>query len=90
MALAELGKLLTVDLDDSSPSPSSSTNMFPPKGANRLKLAHETLVRALVELDIGFGKGGGEVGEEVRALARGAEKELAIWGRGVRNVRENA
>lgn len=90
VGIAELGKLLAVD----EPSPTNSSqsptaaSAFPPSGPARLKLAHETLVRALEELRIGFGKsnGGGEVGKEVRETILGLEKELGIWTQGIRNV----
>lgn len=90
VGIAELGKLLAVD----EPSPANfsqrptAVSAFPPSGPARLKLAHETLVRALEELTISFGKsnGGGEVGKEVRETILRLEKELGIWTQGIRNV----
>jgi SET and MYND domain-containing protein len=41
----------------------------------------------MVELEIGFGAGGGEIGADVQKLAREVDKELSVWSRGVRNVR---
>ncbi|CCM00807.1 uncharacterized protein FIBRA_02849 [Fibroporia radiculosa] len=90
-ALAELGKLLAVD----EISPLSDTTLrgdqFPPSGPARLKLAHETLVRALSELVVGFGTdtGGGEVGRDVRETVVKLEKELEVWTHGVKNVLED-
>jgi len=79
VALAELGKLLSVDephpthlvpplLGVTTSSSSSSSNMmrppaYPPSGPQRLKLAYETLKKARSELMIGFGGGSNEGGE---------------------------
>jgi len=93
VAMAELGKLLTVD-EPPSPETENDSNRgddkssdltFPPSGEARLRLAHDTLRRAMVELDIGFGSDGGEVGANVQRLAREVDKELSIWARGLRN-----
>ena len=90
VAIAELGKLLAVDevAPASQNSNVLSASVFPPSGPARLKLAHETLVRALEELLIGFGKsnGGGEVGTEVRKIVVKLEKEIGAWTLGVKNV----
>jgi hypothetical protein len=86
LALAELGKLLAVD----EPAPRITTTgaAFPPSGPARLRLACETLIRAREELLISFGERneGGEVGREVREMVVRAERELAAWDQGVRNV----
>ncbi|CEL63225.1 hypothetical protein RSOLAG1IB_05267 [Rhizoctonia solani AG-1 IB] len=52
-----------------------------PKGFERLRLAHHTLMQARQELLIGFGHSeqGGAVGKEVTELARKIEQEVAIW-----------
>ena len=79
VALAELGKLLSVDepypthlvspqSTSTSFSSKSSLNMmvppaYPPSGPQRLKLAYETLKKARSELMIGFGGGSNEGGE---------------------------
>ena len=92
VSLAELGKLLAVDelspqtLNSSAPAP------FPPSGIDRLKLDHETFVRARDELLIGYGKenGGGQVGKEVREALVRVEEELGVWNQGVRNVLEDS
>lgn len=110
IALAELGKLLSVDeprpahIESNAPStpqtiplspssfvlnPKLQAALYPPSGPSRLKLAYETLVRARMELMIGFGSGkneGGEVGKHVRQLAVDIEKELMVWKSGVRNA----
>lgn len=85
IAKVELGKLLSVDEPSPSPSPPTpSPPAFPPSGAPRLKLAYQTLLQALQELLIGFGKDdGGEAGKEVREEVARLEKELEVWkGRG--------
>ncbi|CAE6399089.1 unnamed protein product [Rhizoctonia solani] len=52
-----------------------------PKGFERLRLAHHTLMQARQELLVGFGHSeqGGAVGKEVTELARKIEQEVAIW-----------
>ena len=92
VALAELGKLLAVDEPAPPTDPSASLDRFPPSGSARLKLAHETLVRAREELLIGFGtdNGGGLVGREVREAIVRLEKELGAWTQGIRNALEDA
>ncbi|KAF8503136.1 SET domain-containing protein [Gautieria morchelliformis] len=98
VGLAELGKLLAVDepppppTSTTSPSNSSAqSDVFPPTGAARLRLAIDTLKRALKELMIGFGEStwGGEVGTELREEVVRLEKELSIWQRGVKNALQN-
>jgi hypothetical protein len=98
VALAELGKLLSVDepsplepATSTSNSAAAQSDAFPPSGAARLALAIDTLQRALKELMVGFGEstGGGDVGREVREDIVNLEREMGIWNRGVRNVREN-
>jgi len=105
IALAELGKLLSVDepspkhtqnnLPGSLPTSSSGvvlgpppSQVYPPSGPPRLKLAYDTLVHARGELIIGFGRQneGGEVGQSVRKQAVDLEKELGVWKTGVRNT----
>lgn len=88
IAIAELGKLLAVDEPSPRSPESNDRDVFPPSGLARLRLAHETLVRALEELMIGFGKvnGGGEVGRDVRQIIVRLEEELGIWTQGIRNV----
>ncbi|KAI0305279.1 hypothetical protein B0F90DRAFT_1809064 [Multifurca ochricompacta] len=88
LALAELGKLLAVDEPAPRPANTGGTSIFPPSGAARLRLACETLIRAREELMISFGErnGGGEVGCEVREMVVRLERELAVWGEGIRNV----
>ncbi|KAN0085790.1 hypothetical protein V8E55_006924 [Tylopilus felleus] len=89
VALAELGKLLAVD--EPSPSTPPQTTSFPPSGPPRLKLAYETLLKARIELLIGFAREneGGEVGREVRESVVALEKELGVWTTGVRNALED-
>ncbi|KDR78759.1 hypothetical protein GALMADRAFT_64592 [Galerina marginata CBS 339.88] len=83
IALAELGKLLTVDephpthLQEPNAQPQSplmiNPNLkapppYPPSGPARLKMAYETLVRARAELMVGFGGGKNEGGEVGRQV----------------------
>ncbi|KZS97133.1 SET domain-containing protein [Sistotremastrum niveocremeum HHB9708] len=91
IAIAELGKLLTVDESSESTPAVAETplNTFPPSGVKRLRLAHETLTKAYAELEIGFGPGGGLIGLETLKLAREIDQEINVWTRGVRNVLEN-
>lgn len=72
----------------SPPSINSPPDVYPPSGPNRLKLAHETLVRARSELVVGFGtkNAGGEVGNEVRKQIVDVERELSVWRTGIRNA----
>ena len=96
VGLAELGKLLAVDepLSTSTATPADSgaqSDMFPPTGAARLRLAIDTLKRALNELLVGFGEStqGGEVGVDLREEIVRLEKEMNVWHRGVRNALQN-
>lgn len=90
VALAELGKLLAVDeaAPRQAPTPAEAALLYPPSGPPRLKLAHDTLLRARNELLVGFGKKneGGQVGKEVREGIVALEKEIGVWKQGVRNV----
>ena len=82
VATAELGKLLTVD-----ELPNADGSAFPPRGIQRLRLAHSTLQQAYRELEIGFGQGGGQGGREALQLARHIGQEIDMWDRGVRNLK---
>ena len=101
VALAELGKLLSVDepapkhvvragQDTPSASGIPQVAAYPPSGPARLKLAYDTLVRARGEVMVGFGavSEGGELGNLVRTAIVDLEKELGAWSTGLRNVRE--
>lgn len=90
MSLVELGKLLAVD-EPSPPTSQPKNGSFPPSGPARLKAAYETLLRARMELLIGFGcqTEGGEVGDGVRETLVALEKELEVWSTGIRNVSED-
>ncbi|KAJ2934356.1 hypothetical protein H1R20_g2714, partial [Candolleomyces eurysporus] len=105
VSVAELGKLLTVDepvpkdiqnggdiLNATTPMPPPNSPSYPPSGPNRLKLAHETLVRARSELLVGFGNSneGGEVGKQIRQQIVDVEKELSVWRTGIRNAMKTA
>jgi hypothetical protein len=62
---------------------------YPPSGAQRLKLAYETLVRARGELIVGFGgekNEGGQIGMELRKTLVEVEKELGVWKEGIRSA----
>lgn len=84
IALAELGKLLNLERDDtqdasSAPTaPDSAAPFLPRELAGRLHLARETLVKALSELRVGFGAegGGGMVGRELVVLVEGVTREM--------------
>lgn len=85
-ALAELGKLLCVDEPVLSEE-EKSRNDFPPRGYHRLTLAQDTLIRANNEVQIGFGPGGGGLGDEIRAILENTEREMAVYRKGVTNLR---
>lgn len=63
--------------------PSANAQSFPPHGAARLKLSHDTLVVAHKELNICYGAatGGGKLGREIREMIPRLQQELAMWGR---------
>lgn len=101
LALAELGKLLSVDepapkhlIEESTsasvtpPGKVGGVTQYPPSGPQRLKLAYETLVRTRGELMVGFGgkNEGGQAGQEVRRLLVDVEKELGVWKEGIKNT----
>ncbi|KAG8821417.1 hypothetical protein FRC19_007822 [Serendipita sp. 401] len=88
LAIATLGRLLCVD-EPELPSGASIEQPFPPRGYQRLVLAKSTLLRAVEELEIGFGPGGGTLGTETRQMLENADRELAIFERGVRNAKES-
>ncbi|KAG8865437.1 hypothetical protein FRB97_004720, partial [Tulasnella sp. 331] len=84
VALAELGKLLCVDVDEdakgmedlqNNAGPSTMIRDGFPAGAERLKLSRDALLRARTELRRGFGGEGGEVAREVEESIRNIEKE---------------
>jgi hypothetical protein len=82
VALAELGKLLCVDVSPNPVSSQASEDQLP-RGPARLKLAFETLVRARAELKVGFGGDGGGVGGEVETILKSLEKEASAWRKAV-------
>lgn len=94
LALAELGKLLSVDervpkyLAGSHSNGENQKGIFPPSGPARLRLARETLIRARSELMVGFGGAneGGEVSKEVREWLIRVEKELQVWTTGMQGA----
>lgn len=81
IALAEFGKLLCMDVGPTGESGGNDAESTLPRGAPRLQLAAQVLVRAREELVIGFGQacGGGQVGEEVERMLRELEREMNIW-----------
>jgi hypothetical protein len=83
VAIAELGKLLCVDEPPLKPE---ANETFPPRGYQRLVLARDTLLRAKNELDIGFGMGGGMLGDGVRNLLENTDRELAVYRKGVKGA----
>jgi len=94
LALAELGKLLSVDervpkyLEGSNENGGNQKGVYPPSGPARLRLARDTLIQARSELMVGFGatNEGGEVGKEVREWLMRVEKELQVWTNGMQRV----
>ncbi|PVG02272.1 SET domain-containing protein [Serendipita vermifera] len=86
VAIAELGKLLRVDEPSAKPEGDES---FPPRGYQRLVLARDTLLRAKNELDVGFGMGGGMLGDGVRNLLDNTDRELAVYRKGVKGAQAN-
>lgn len=88
IALAELGKLLNVHVDDSPLLPGESQVdlgngfLIPRATSQRLPLALSTLRRAWDTLQVGFGREkdveGGVVAWEVKVLIEGLERELQI------------
>lgn len=94
VALAELGKLLCVDIGSETAGSTNSTvagasdsaddmndDVPLPQGIARLQLAAQVLVQARDELKIGFGKerGGGDVGTMVEKLVHDLEREASVW-----------
>ncbi|KAG8993352.1 hypothetical protein FRB94_010836 [Tulasnella sp. JGI-2019a] len=92
IALAELGKLLCVDVDENAKGLKDLTgggdditaqgvkDSFP-AGEERLKLSRDTFLRARAELRLGFGGDGGEVARQVEESIRNIEKEWQGWRR---------
>lgn len=89
VAMAELGKLLCVDVDEDGKDmqhlvagngvQTARTAEGFPAGFERLKLARDTLLRARSELKLGFGGDGGEVARQVEESIRNVEKEWKGW-----------
>jgi hypothetical protein len=77
VSIAELGRLLCVD--EPAATDGGQGDTFPPRGIHRLKLAKDTLERAMAELSIGFGEGGGEVGRRVREDLGNIQKEIELF-----------
>ncbi|KAF8331774.1 uncharacterized protein EI90DRAFT_2919583 [Cantharellus anzutake] len=79
VALAELGKLLCVDVSPDMP-PSSSWSRIP-RGIDRIHLAVQVLTRARKELEIGCGKEGGDVGNAIWKMLVDLGREVGAWRR---------
>jgi hypothetical protein len=77
VSIAELGRLLCVD-EPATIDPEQG-DTFPPRGIHRLKLAKDTLERAMAELGIGFGEGGGDVRRRVREDLGNIQKEIKLF-----------
>lgn len=77
VSIAELGRLLCVDEPTTSDGEQGDT--FPPRGIHRLKLAKDTLERAVMELSIGFGEGGGDGSRRVREDLGNIQKEIELF-----------
>lgn len=80
IALAELGKLLNVHVEDdgSGPADLGMGIKIPRATMRRLTLTLTTLRKAQEVLRIGFGSQGGLVGVEMGWLVEGLEKELEM------------
>ena len=80
IALAELGKLLDVHVEDDGTGPADLGMglKIPRATTRRLALTLTTLRKALDVLRIGFGSQGGLVGVEMGWLVEGLEKELEM------------
>ena len=77
VSTAELGRLLCVD-EPAAIDPEQG-DTFPPRGIHRLKLAKDTLERAVAELSIGFGEGGGDVSRRVREDLGNIQREIELF-----------
>lgn len=90
IALAELGKLLAVDVpvDEAKSKPDTQH----PRGVLRLQRSLQTLQQAYGELCNAFGNanGGGEVGKSVHGMLVDLEKELSVWRSGIRDALNDA
>lgn len=75
--LAELGKLINAETWTSE---SGAQVMVPSEGVPRMRLARETMTKALDELRVGFGPKGGLVGVEMAGLIEGLVREMAAFG----------
>jgi hypothetical protein len=75
--LAELGKLINAETWTSE---SGAQVMVPSEGVPRMRLARETMTKALDELRVGFGPKGGLVGVEMEGLIEGLVREMAAFG----------
>lgn len=77
VSIAELGRLLCVD--EPATINSEQVDSFPPRGIHRLRLAKDTLERAMAELSIGFGESGGDVSKRVREDLSNIRKEIELF-----------
>ncbi|KAH7096107.1 hypothetical protein BKA62DRAFT_720700 [Auriculariales sp. MPI-PUGE-AT-0066] len=91
VALAELGKMLAVDVpQDAIPRKIDDSKAVPPPGVGRLRLAVKTLVHARAELAVGFGGGNSEIVQVVEEMMKSIERELDVWNAGLRNIRNTS
>lgn len=77
VSISELGRLLCVD--EPVTIHGEQEDSFPPRGIHRLKLAKDTLERAMAELSIGFGESGGDVSRRVREDLDNIRKEIELF-----------
>jgi hypothetical protein len=77
VSISELGRLLCVD--EPAAIDREQGDSFPPRGIHRLKLAKDTLERAMAELSIGFGEGGGDASRRVREDLGNIQKEIELF-----------
>lgn len=90
IALAELGKLLNLESDSKSfeqPLGQGRGLVIPSSMIARRNLAQQTMIRAVEELQIGFGPTGGLVANELRGLVQGLGHELTMYAQAQQQIR---
>jgi SET and MYND domain-containing protein len=84
IVLAELGKLLNLESSGESPettgADAAALSFLPKDVKGRMALARETMIKALEELRVGFGKDDGMVAKEMEMLVEGLTREMVAMG----------